>query len=89
MKRLNEFNLTEQEIWKIFSSQEDYEFFLAWYDKNPNTNSEKTKIARVLFLRGKREESSKLLESIEDARIREESLQWYASWCAEPGWIVN
>lgn len=89
MKHLNELNLTEQEVWQIFGSQENYEDNLAWYEKNPGSLDEVRAIARLLFLRGKREESRKMLESIEDARIREESLQWYASWCAEPGWIVN
>ena len=90
MQRLSDFDLTEQEIWQIFGSQENYEDDLAWYaDKPSGYIPERIKIARLLFLRGKREESRKLLESIEDRRVRDESLQWYASWCAEPGWIVN
>ncbi len=83
MKRLVDFNLTGQEIRQIFGSQEDYESDLAWYAKKPNTVGEKVRIACVLFHRGKKEESRKMLESIEDEREREICLRdHYGSWCA-------
>ena len=89
MQKITDFNLTEQEIRKIFSSQEDYAFFLAWYAQHPGSNSEKVKIARMLFIRGKLEESRELLETIEDERLRQDCLLEYASWDAPEGVIVN
>ena len=81
MKRLVDYNLTEQEIQQIFGSQEDYEYYLNVFAKNPN--SEKVKIACVLFHRGKKEESRKMIESIEDEEYRRECLRdHYGSWCA-------
>ena len=35
MKHLVDFNLTEQEIQQIFGSQEDYEYYLNVFAKNP------------------------------------------------------
>ncbi len=83
MKRLVDYNLTEQEIWQIFGSQERYERHLGWYAKKLNSIDEICDIARVLFLRGKKEESRKMIESIEDEEYRRECLQdCYGSWCA-------
>ena len=81
MKRLVDYNLTEQEIQQIFGSQEGYGRYLELFAKYPN--SEKVKIANVLFLRGKKEESRKMIESIEDEEYRRECLRdHYGSWCA-------
>ncbi len=83
MKRLADYNLTEQEIRQIFGSQEGYERHLGWYEKNPGSIDEICDIACVLFHRGKKEESRKMLESIEDEREREICLRdHYGSWCA-------
>ena len=89
MNRLIDYNLTEHEILEIFGTQEKYERDLKWYEKEPGGDGEKYHIALVLFLRGKREESRKMLESIEDEESRQDCLEAYASWGAEPGWIVD
>ena len=89
MKRLTNYNLTKDEIQQIFGSQENFEHNLEWYAKEPGDESEKYHIALVLFLRGKREESRKMLESIEDEEYRQECLEDSIAWGAEPGWIVN
>ena len=87
MKRLVDYNLTEQEIRQIFGSQESYDTYLELFAKYPD--SEKVKIACVLFLRGKKEESLKMIESIEDEEYRRCCLQdEYGSWVIwEKGWI--
>ena len=83
MKRLVDYNLTDQEIWQIFGSQESYEIALEWYEKNPGCIDEIRDIACVLFHRGKKEESRKMIESIEDEEYRRECLRdHYGSWCA-------
>lgn len=89
MKRLIDYNLEDYEIRIIFPSQENYERKLRRYDKYPGGDGEKFHIARVLFLRGKREESRKMLESIEDEEYRQECLEDSIAWGAEPGCIVN
>ena len=89
MKRLIDYNLTEDEIVEVFGTQEDFERNLKWYEKEPGGDGEKYHIALVLFLRGKREESRKMLESIEDEESRQECLEDSIAWGAEPGCIVN
>lgn len=89
MRRLIDYNLTEHEILEIFGTQEKYERDLKWYDKEPGDEGEKYHIALVLFLRGEREESLKMIKSIESDSYRQTCLEAYASWGAEPGEIIN
>ena len=91
MKRLIDYNLTKDEIRQIFGSQKNFEHNLEWYAKDIESerDNEKFDIAYLLFLRGKREESRKMLESIEDEEYRQECLEDSIAWGAEPGCIVN
>ena len=89
MKRFFEYNVAEIERKQLFISDDDYQAKLKRFDDHPGGDYEKLYIANLLFLRGKREESRKMLESIEDEESRQDCLEAYASWGAEPGWIVN
>ena len=89
MKRFVEYNIVEAEIKQLFGTADDYQAKLRRFDDHPGGDYEKLYIANLLFLRGKREESRKMLESIEDEEYREECLEDSIAWGAEPGCIVN
>lgn len=89
MKRFFEYNVVEIERKRLFISDDDYQAKLKRFDDHPGGDYEKLYIANLLFLRGKREESRKMLESIEDEEYRQECLEDSIAWGAEPGCIVN
>lgn len=89
MKRLADYQLTKNEILNIFGSQEKYERDLEWYAKKKNSNTEKYDVACLLFMRGERDESLKIIESIENESYRQTCLEAYAGWGAPEGVVVN
>ena len=89
MKRLADYTFTDYEIQNIFGSRDKYRLDSEWYGKNPAPDTEKYLVAHLLFLRGEREESRKMIESIEDEEYRYSCLEDYAAWGAPDGTIIN
>lgn len=90
MKRFTDYNPTRKEILNIFGSDGGYEFCQeAVFNKSQITDTEKYKIASLLSLRGEREESLKMINSIKDEKYRRSCLQIYASWGADDYEIIN
>ena len=85
MKRLSEYNLTDEEIRSIFGLRSIYERNLKWYSEDSTCgNDEKSRIAYLLFLRGKDEECRRIIESVEDEEWKRTYRQSYAAWNALP-----
>lgn len=83
MKRFLDYKPTEEEIARMYQHREDYEAMLRKMEKYPDSDAEKYKIAELLFVRGEREESRKMLELIEDEEYRWDCLHTdYPKWCS-------
>ena len=89
MKRFTDYNATEKEILCIFGSKDSYDFCLEDFKKDPESDFERYKVASLLSLRGDREESLKMINSIKDEKYRRSCLQIYASWGADDYEIIN
>ena len=89
MKRLVDYNLTDDEIREIFGTAEKYKEDLEWYGENPDQDTENYFIAHLLFIRGNEAESLSLIKSIKDEEYRQNCLDEYASWHSTEDELVN
>ena len=80
MKRLADYNITEEEIKHIFGGQKEYEAVLEYIELYFDRNYEKVHIAYLLFIRGDREESRKILENVKDGPVGHLYIRYYDWW---------
>ena len=89
MKRLADYELTDEEIREIFASLDNYKLHLKLFEDDPVCGDvEKYDIAALLHTRGEKEESRRLIASIEDEEYRITCLQLSAGWDAPEGMSI-
>lgn len=84
IKRFIDYRPTAKEIDSMFSSVDNYKYVVDMFARSSSCDDyEKLKIACLLFMRGLRDESWSVIESMEDEEYKKyEGEQSYASWVA-------
>lgn len=90
MKRFWEYDVTEEEMQEMSSrGRADYESRVRFLKETGDYQYEKLCIAMLLHIRGDREGSRKMIESIEDESYRRCCWRDYSGWeCAAKGLLL-
>ena len=79
MKRFVDYSPTKEEMDYVFG--EGLDAITEFFDEKSCGDDEKLYIAQLLFYRGQKEESRKIIDSVEDKRFRRHCMEMYGCWC--------